>query len=79
MAKEKKPKLKVSTRLLKGRPADEIVHLAKEEDFDIIVVGSRGLSDAEELFLGSVSESCRQSTMSCIDSQIVWTYAKTSI
>lgn len=56
VAKDKKPNLKVSTRLLKGRPADEIVHLAKEEGFDIIVLGSRGLSGAEELFLGSVSD-----------------------
>ncbi|MCJ7631892.1 universal stress protein [Candidatus Bathyarchaeota archaeon] len=56
VAKEKKPNLKVSTRLLRGRPADEIVHVAKEEGFDIIVVGSRGLSGAKELFLGSVSD-----------------------
>jgi len=56
VAREKKPKLKVSTRLLKGRPTDEIVYMAKEESFDIIVVGSRGLSGAEELFLGSVSD-----------------------
>ena len=56
VAKEKKPNLKVSTRLLKGSSADEIVHLAKEECFDIIVLGSRGLSGAEEIFLGSVSD-----------------------
>ena len=55
-AKEKKPKLKISTRLLKGSPAKKIVQTAKDEDFGIIVVGSRGLSDVEELFLGSVSD-----------------------
>jgi nucleotide-binding universal stress UspA family protein len=54
-AKEKKSKLKISARLLKGRPADKIVQTAKEEGFDIIVVGSRGLSGVEELVLGSVS------------------------
>lgn len=54
--KETKPALKVSTRLLKGRPADEIVQIAKEEGFDIIVIGSRGLSNVEEFFLGSVSD-----------------------
>lgn len=53
---KKKTNLKVSTRLLKGRPADEIVRLAKEEGFDIIVLGSRGLGGTEELFLGSVSD-----------------------
>ena len=56
MAKEKRPSLKVSTRLLKGRPADEIVRVAKEEGFDIVVIGSRGLSGAEEILLGSVSD-----------------------
>jgi len=55
-AAEKNPNLEVSTRLPKGRPADEIVLLAKEEGFDIIVLGSRGLGNAEELFLGSVSD-----------------------
>jgi nucleotide-binding universal stress UspA family protein len=56
VAEEKTPDLKVSTRLLRGRPADEIVRLAKEEGFDIIVLGSRGLGGTEELFLGSVSD-----------------------
>jgi len=55
-AKEKRPRLKISTRLLEGRPADKIVQTAREEGFDIIVVGSRGLSGVEELFLGSVSD-----------------------
>lgn len=55
-AREKKIKLKISTRLLKGHPADRIVQTAKEEGFDIIVVGSRGLSGVRELFLGSVSD-----------------------
>lgn len=55
-AKEKKPKLKISTRLLKGHPADEIVKMTKLEGFDIIVVGSRGLSGVEEIVLGSVSD-----------------------
>lgn len=54
-AEEEKPKLKISTRLLKGRPADKIVQMAKEEGFDVIVMGSRGLSGVEELLLGSVS------------------------
>lgn len=55
-AREKKTKLKISTRLLKGRPADRIVQIANEEGFDIIVLGSRGLSGVEELVLGSVSD-----------------------
>lgn len=55
-ARGEKPSLKISTRLLNGNPADEIVRLAKEEDFSVIVVGSRGLSGVEELLLGSVSD-----------------------
>jgi nucleotide-binding universal stress UspA family protein len=55
-AKEKRPSIKVSVRLLKGHPADKIVQTAQEEGFDLIVVGSRGLSGVEELVLGSVSD-----------------------
>jgi len=55
-AKEKRPSISISMRLLKGRPADTIVQTAQEEGFDIIVVGSRGLSGINELVLGSVSD-----------------------
>ncbi len=36
-------------------PADAICELASEGDFDLIVVGSRGLRGIKEMFLGSVS------------------------
>ena len=39
-----------------GRPADEIISVAKSSGFDHIVMGSRGLSPIGELLLGSVSE-----------------------
>lgn len=55
-AKEKKPMLKISTRLGKGYPADEIVKTAKEGSFDLIVVGSRGLGNIKEIVLGGVSD-----------------------
>jgi nucleotide-binding universal stress UspA family protein len=55
-AKRKKPKLKVSTKLVKGTPVDAIVETAKKEKFNAIVVGSRGLGGVKELFLGSVSD-----------------------
>ena len=54
-AKEKKEKVKISTKLLRGNPANEIVKLAKDGKFDLIVIGSRGLSGVKELILGSVS------------------------
>jgi nucleotide-binding universal stress UspA family protein len=51
-----KPKLKVSTKLLEGRPSSMIIEAAKEGNFDIIVMGSRGLGGIKEFFLGSVSD-----------------------
>jgi len=50
-----KPNVKVSTKLMEGNPAQKIVEMAKEENFDLIVVGHRGLSGIKALFLGSVS------------------------
>ena len=41
--------------LREGDPAAEIVRVAKEGDFDLIVVGHRGLSPVEAFLLGSVS------------------------
>jgi len=54
--KKKKPKLKVSSRLEEGQPAEKIVKAAKDEGIDIIVIGSRGLSGVKEWLLGSVSD-----------------------
>ena len=54
--KKGKPTLAVTTRLKEGRPADKIIETAKEEDVDIIVMGSRGLGGITQLFLGSVSD-----------------------
>jgi nucleotide-binding universal stress UspA family protein len=54
--KEVNIKLKLSTRLLKGRAADKIVETANEGGFDLIVIGSRGLGGIKEFFLGSVSD-----------------------
>ncbi len=39
-----------------GSPAETIVGIANANDFDHIVMGSRGLSPIGELLLGSVSE-----------------------
>jgi nucleotide-binding universal stress UspA family protein len=36
-------------------PGDKIVKLAQEQHFDLIVMGSRGLSAVKEILLGSVS------------------------
>ena len=48
--------LKISTKLMEGRPADIIVKEARDNNFDLIVMGSRGLSGIKRFFLGSVSD-----------------------
>ncbi|MEM2563402.1 MAG: universal stress protein [Candidatus Bathyarchaeia archaeon] len=55
-ARRLKPNLEVSTLLKEGRPADEIIKTAKEGEFDLIVMGHRGLGRVKEFFLGSVSD-----------------------
>jgi nucleotide-binding universal stress UspA family protein len=47
--------LPVTTLLLDGNPAHEIVKAAKERDHDLIVIGSRGRGRATAALLGSVS------------------------
>ncbi len=44
------------TLFRKGDPASEIVDLTKENEGDLIVVGSRGLSGIKMFLLGSVSK-----------------------
>lgn len=51
-----KPGLKISTKILVGRPADKIAEVCKEGGFDLIVVGSRVLGGVKGFFLGSVAD-----------------------
>lgn len=51
---------KVETRLEFGHPAERVLALAKEESFNLIVIGSRGLSGISEFFLGSTSSTVSQ-------------------
>jgi nucleotide-binding universal stress UspA family protein len=53
--KKQYPNIKVETRLKKGRPSDAIVETAREEDVDLIVMGSRGLGGITGWILGSTS------------------------
>jgi nucleotide-binding universal stress UspA family protein len=54
-AKRLKAGLKVSTKLLQGRAADEIVETAREGGYDILIIGSRGLGGIKGFLLGSIS------------------------
>ena len=55
LAQSKAEDLKIKPKLDKGRPSDIIVAEAEDEDFDLIVMGSRGLGGIKEYILGSVS------------------------
>lgn len=55
-AREFKPNVAVLSKLREGNAASEIVGEAKDGNFDIIVVGHKGLGRVKELFLGSISE-----------------------
>jgi len=43
-------------KLMQGVPADEIVKIAQAEKVDLIVIGSRGLTEVRAFLLGSVSD-----------------------
>ena len=47
--------LSVTTQLLDGDPARELLRLARDGDFDVIVMGSRGRGRVTAALLGSVS------------------------
>ncbi|GLB60973.1 universal stress protein [Cytobacillus sp. NCCP-133] len=47
--------LKYKMVILHGEPGPAIVDYANKRDFDIVVVGSRGLNALQEMVLGSVS------------------------
>ncbi|MGA3193064.1 MAG: universal stress protein [Candidatus Bathyarchaeia archaeon] len=54
--KAKSANVRVETVLREGNTVQEIVALAKEGEFDLIVMGARGISRIRELLMGSVSE-----------------------
>jgi nucleotide-binding universal stress UspA family protein len=55
LAQSKTEGLEIITKLNKGKPSDIIIAEAENEDFDLIVMGSRGLGGIKEFILGSVS------------------------
>jgi nucleotide-binding universal stress UspA family protein len=58
---------KISTELVDGDPADAILQLAVRHKADMIVMGSRGLSDFKGLLLGSTSHKvAAQADCTCV-------------
>lgn len=47
--------LSYNIQVLHGEPGPTIVDYANKEDFDLTVIGSRGLNSLQEMVLGSVS------------------------
>jgi nucleotide-binding universal stress UspA family protein len=48
--------VEIEKGLVFGNPAESIIQLARKENYDLIVLGSRGLSSVKRYLLGSVSE-----------------------
>jgi nucleotide-binding universal stress UspA family protein len=48
--------LQVETAFAVGHPAQQIIHTAEQDHVDLILVGQRGISGVQRIFLGSVSE-----------------------
>lgn len=48
--------VKGDSLLTKGRPFEQIVHLAKDLNIDLIVMGTSGRGGADKILIGSVTE-----------------------
>jgi nucleotide-binding universal stress UspA family protein len=48
--------VKATSKLVKGRPFEQIVNLAKSFEIDLIVMGTYGHRGAERILIGSVAE-----------------------
>ncbi|MBS4174809.1 universal stress protein [Bacillus sp. FJAT-49736] len=48
------------TEYLQGDPASQIIHLAEKDNYQLIIIGSRGLNNIKEMMLGSVSHKVSQ-------------------
>jgi nucleotide-binding universal stress UspA family protein len=55
-AKNTHPSVQVTTILREGDPASEIISAATEGNFDVVVVGHRGLGKVKGMLLGSISD-----------------------
>jgi nucleotide-binding universal stress UspA family protein len=51
-----KENVKATSKLVKGRPFEQIVNLAKSFNVDLIVMGTYGRRGAERILIGSVAE-----------------------
>ncbi|AQQ54788.1 universal stress protein [Planococcus lenghuensis] len=54
------PDLIGEVKMLEGNPPQQIIRYAENNETDLIIVGSRGLGNIKELFLGSTSHNVTQ-------------------
>ncbi len=52
--------IKFKTKILYGKPSTEISKYAQKQKFDLIVIGSRGLSGLKRTMLGSIASAIVQ-------------------
>lgn len=57
--------IKARTIFKEGHPSHTIISVAREEGFDLIVIGSRGLGGLNKVFPGSVSSAVVQEASDC--------------
>ncbi len=55
-SKAESEKIEVETELVEGNTVEEIVKKSKEGQFNLIVMGARGLTTIKKLIIGSISE-----------------------
>lgn len=48
--------LRIETRVLEGTPFNELIKAAREENADILIMGTRGLTGIKHILIGSTAE-----------------------
>lgn len=61
----KASRLEYEIRILEGLPGSTIAEVVKNEEIDMVIMGSRGVSDFEGLFLGSVAHQVLNKCEAC--------------
>ncbi|MCM1566015.1 MAG: universal stress protein [Dehalobacter sp.] len=52
----KKENITINTVIIHGHPVEKIIDYAQENEFDLIIIGTRGLGGFKKLVIGSVAQ-----------------------
>lgn len=58
--------VKFNSKILYGKPSTKISEFAKKEKFDLIIIGSRGLSGLKQTILGSIASGIVQKSKTSV-------------